>query len=89
MVRMIIAGATLTLAACSGGSDIDARFAEFCDTNEIFKGSEPCTDPDALSDEQKEELMTRAAELDRGLDKMQESFDEALEAERARVEEAN
>ena len=89
MMRITIVGAMFALAACSGGSDVDARFAEFCETSEIFGGSEPCTNPDALSDERKEELMTRAAELDEGLDRMQDSLDAAVEAERQRVEPAN
>lgn len=89
MVRMVIVAATLGLAACSGGSDVDARFAEFCDNSEMFGDSEPCTNPSSLTDERKEELMLRAAELEEGMQKMQDSFDEALEAERRRVEEAN
>ncbi|MBX7527315.1 hypothetical protein [Qipengyuania vesicularis] len=81
--------ASVALGACSGGtSSVDERFAAFCETETMFKNSEPCRNPENFSDEQKERIMKGMAELEEGMDKMQSGLDAAVEEAQRSVDEA-
>lgn len=77
------------LSACSSGeSDIDQRFAEACANTPMLQDSEPCRNPDILSDERKEEMIERMGELDEGIERMGDSLDAAVEEARREAEAA-
>ncbi|MEE4199233.1 hypothetical protein [Erythrobacter sp.] len=78
----------IALAGCAGGSDVDQRFAEACENTPMLANSEPCRNPDSISDERKEQMIARMGELEQGLSEMQSSLDAAVEEARREAEAA-